>query len=132
MDEVVVKMLIRFGWLYGMDVIVVKRYVQLYDEMGVHGEVFSLGVLDVVLLENGWIEQVNVDNKGKAVYRCVAIGDLISKFKVALDSFYKESNGFLKEIQGIYDVDSDSKFRANLRKDYLIERRKGKLLGGEY
>ena len=128
MDEVAVKLLVRFGWLYGMDVIVVKRYVQLYDEIGIHGEPFGLGVLDVVLLENGWIEQVNVDSKGKAVYRCVAIGDLISKFRVALDSFYEESKGFLNDIQVGYDVKADEKFKANVRKDYLVEIRKGKVL----
>ena len=32
MDEVAVKLLVRFGWLYGMDVIVVKRYDDLINK----------------------------------------------------------------------------------------------------
>lgn len=47
---------------------------------------------------------------------------------MALDSFYEESKGFLNDIQVGYDVKADEKFKANVRKDYLVEIRKGKVL----
>lgn len=126
MDEQVAKLLVRFGWFYGMDVTVVKRFIELYDEMGVFGKVFSLGVVDVVLLENGWIEQVNVSAKGKPVYRCVGIGELLVKFKVSLDSFYEQSNQLLGEIKEKYNNEGDKRFMAKSRMDVLNEVRKGK------
>lgn len=105
-------LLVRFGWLCGLDRDSVALYMELYNELGLHGKVLEIDDAIEILVDNNWIEVVNINSKRECVYRCVPIRKLLVRFRSELDEWYGDT---LKLCDEVLHMNENEDCMADLR-----------------
>ena len=117
LDDEVVRALYRVGWLCGMGGDEVSRYVWMYENVGVLGcKVEFVDSFMGKLVEQGWIERINVTRDGCSVFRCMPIEGILSGFERDLNEWVKNTRNVMKNL----DLGVDEKWLKGTNRVEMI------------